>query len=406
MSSERTNPKEGSIHLFDPAFTAHPQPVYRELRKACPVTDSFGVAGRALTRYEDVLYALGHPEFFSSAMSAELLGNVRPLIPLQIDPPSLARYRELLEPLFSRKKVLALQPDVKALTNKLIDGFIDKGECEFNSDFAIPLPSSLFLRLMGLPYDDLDILLEMKDSIVRPQSTDLEDATRIREQTGQRIYAYFEKAIDERKRKRGDDLLSYFLDAEIENQRLTRNEVLDICYLFLLGGLDTVTASLGCGFAYLVEHPEQRRRIVDDPSLIPSAIEELMRWETPVMGVVRVVKQDVTIGSVQLHAGESVTLLLGSANTDEGEFADADRVDLARERNRHLAFGGGAHRCLGSHLARMELCVAFEEFHRRIPDYSLKPGEKPKYGLGIREVQSLPLVFSRAAARGRKEASG
>ncbi|MDP7572635.1 MAG: cytochrome P450, partial [Myxococcota bacterium] len=253
--------------------------------------------------------------------------------------------------------------------------------------------------------EDLDLLLELKNGIVRPTTTDYEEATRLRAETAQRIYAYFEKVLDLREKKSGEDLISYFLAAEVGGERLTRNDVLDICFLFLLGGLDTVTASLGCGFAYLATHPEQRRLIVEDPSLIPTAAEELLRWDTPVMGVARVVKQDVTIGDVELKAGESVTVLLGAADVDEQEFPEANRVDFRRERNRHLAFGGGAHRCLGSHLSRVELCVAYEEFHRRIPEYQLKTGEEPKYGLGIREVQHLPLVFGDAAASGGQKAS-
>jgi cytochrome P450 len=404
MGSRRTDPNEGRINLFDPAFTANPQPAYRELLKSCPVAHTAGMGGKALTRYEDVLHALRHPEIFSSVMSTTLLGNVRPLIPLQIDPPELTKYRKLLDPLFSHKRSRELAPDMRKLANQLIDGFIDSGECEFTRDFAIPYPCTVIVRLMGLPYDDLDLLLELKDGIVRPAAADFEEATRIRAETGQRIYAYFEKAIDERERSRGEDLLSYFLAAEAGGERLTRNDVLDICFLFLLGGLDTVTASLGCAFAYLAAHPEQRRLIVEDPSLIPTAVEELLRWETPVMAVARVVKQDVTIGDVELKAGEPVTLLLGAADVDESEFPEAHRVDLGRGRNRHVAFGGGAHRCLGSHLARMELVVAYEELHRRIPEYRLKTGEQPKYGLGIREVQSLPLVFGAADSGGSQAA--
>ncbi|HJO22392.1 MAG: cytochrome P450 [Myxococcota bacterium] len=405
MSSQRTDTQEGRINLFDPAFTANPQPVYQELHKKCPVAHTAGVGGRALTRYEDVLFALRHPENFSSAMGAARLGNVRPLIPLQIDPPELVKYRKLLDPLFSHKKSLEMAPDMRKLANQLIDAFIDTGECEFTKDFAIPYPCTVIVRLMGLPQEDLDLLLELKNGIVRPTTTDYEEATRLRAETAQRIYAYFEKVLDLREKKSGEDLISYFLAAEVGGERLTRNDVLDICFLFLLGGLDTVTASLGCGFAYLATHPEQRRLIVEDPSLIPTAAEELLRWDTPVMGVARVVKQDVTIGDVELKAGESVTVLLGAADVDEQEFPEANRVDFRRERNRHLAFGGGAHRCLGSHLSRVELCVAYEEFHRRIPEYQLKTGEEPKYGLGIREVQHLPLVFGDAAASGGQKAS-
>ena len=187
--------------------------------------------------------------------------------------------------------------------------------------------------------------------------------------------------------------MTELVHAEIEGERLERTEILDICFLLLLAGLDTVTATLGCNIAYLAANPEARRRIASEPRLIPSAVEELLRWETPVMLIPRLIKQDVVIGGAQLRAGELATLLLGAANVDEGHFESADTVDLERERNIHLAFGAGPHRCLGSHLARMELQVAMEEWHRRVPDYGIAEGETPRYSPGIREVLYLPLVW-------------
>ena len=170
-------------------------------------------------------------------------------------------------------------------------------------------------------------------------------------------------------------------------------EILDICFLLLLAGLDTVTATVGCNIAYLADNPEQRRRIVADPSLIPGAVEELLRWETPVTAVPRVVKKDVEIRGFQLKEGDLVTLLLGAANIDDEHFEGAEAVDFERGRNIHLSFGGGPHRCLGSHLARMELQVAMEEWHRRIPEYRIREGETPRYSPGIREVMYLPLTW-------------
>jgi len=179
----------------------------------------------------------------------------------------------------------------------------------------------------------------------------------------------------------------------IDGERLTRSEILDICFLLLLAGLDTVTATLGCNIAYLASNPSKRRSLVEDPSLVPTAVEELLRWETPVTGLPRIALQDVTIGDFEIREGELVTLLLGAANTDDEHFPEAQRVDFLRERNVHTAFGVGVHRCLGSHLARMELKVALEEWHRRIPDYRIEPGETPRVSPGIREFMYLPLVW-------------
>ena len=191
-----------------------------------------------------------------------------------------------------------------------------------------------------------------------------------------------------------DDMITGFVTAEVDGERLTTEDILDICYLFLLAGLDTVTASLDCFIAYLAQHADRRDLLVADPALVPRAVEELLRWETPVVAVPRLAVQDVEIAGDQIRAGERVACLLGAADTDGSQFPEPDDVDFARDPNRHLAFGAGVHRCLGSHLARLELRVALEELHRRIPDYHLTPGETPHFTFRIRSAEYLPLTFT------------
>jgi cytochrome P450 len=385
-----------SFNLFDPEFARCPQSVYARMHAECPVSRMSFTGSPIVSRYEDVLWALRHPEIFSSEMELQMaLGTERPMIPQQIDPPAQTRYRKLLDPHFSRPRMAALEPALRAQANALIDGFVADGGCDFDPAFAIPLPCSAFLSLLGLPQSDLALFLRLKNSIIRPnaQGHDPGEALRIRKQAGHEIYAYFDAVLDEREQRPRDDLVTELSRLERDGERLSRNELLDVCFLLLLAGLDTVTATLGCNVAYLAANPDQRRRLVADPALIPNAVEELLRWETPVTGVPRVVKQAVTLNGVELKEGELVTLLLGAADVDAGEFPEPARVDFARERNRHLAFGGGPHRCLGSHLARLELRVAMEEWHRRIPDYALAPGATPRYSPGIREVLHLPLVW-------------
>ena len=377
--------------FLSPEFNADPLPGYREARR-CPVAHDALMDTVLISRYADVLAALRDPETFSSELDAAALGQ-RPLIPLQVDPPRQTRFRRILDPHFSRRKMLALEPRVRTLVNGLIDAFAADGHCEFNAAFAIPLPCTVFLDLMGLPQSDLPELLEFKDGIIRPEASSPEEGERLREETSARIYAYFEELLEARARHPRDDLMTWFLGAELDGDRLTREEVLDISYLFLLAGLDTVTATLGCSVAHLARHPDERTRLVSDPSLWPAAVEELLRHETPVPVVIRVVTRDTEFAGHSLETGQRVMLMLGAADTDDAEFADADSVSFERGANRHLAFGGGPHRCLGSHLARMELRVALEELHRRIPHYEVAPGETPRYGGGIREVQYLPLVF-------------
>ncbi|MBI2170098.1 MAG: cytochrome P450 [Actinobacteria bacterium] len=387
--------------LFGADLAADPRPTFAELRKGSPVLrlpdlQGFGDGGVViLSRYEDVHFALRHPEVFSSTEAAVDIGQDRPLIPLQVDPPDHAGYRRLLDPHFSPRAVNGMEGAVRELAAELIEGFAARGRCDFHAEFATPFPATIFLRLMGLPMEELPMFLRWRDGIIRPQvdPSDLDGARTVRKQTGQEIYAFFDAVIDDRLASPQDDLMTAFLTDEIEGRRLSRDEVLDMCYLFILGGLDTVTASLDCLIARLAQHPEERQRLVDDPSLIDGAVEELLRFETPVMGVPRLVVADVTLDGVEVKAGERAILLLHSADTDEAEFDGADEVDFGRERNRHFAFGGGPHRCLGSHLARRELKVALEELHRRIPEYSLAPGAELSYSPGIRQVDPLPIVF-------------
>jgi cytochrome P450 len=385
------------VNIIDPDYTAHPQPVYARILENHRVAKSIAMSSPILSRYEDVVWALRHPEIFSSEMDMQvLLGTKRPMIPQQIDPPRQTRYRKILDLRFSRPRMQELEPDLRRHAQEVIDGFVERGECEFDSEFAVPLPCRAFLTLMGLPQEELDLFIELKNGIIRPpvDPMDLIAATEFRMKTGERIYAYFEKMIEDRRSKPRDDMMTYLTTVELDGQPLSDEEILDISYLFLLGGLDTVTATLGCSMAYLASNPEQRRKLVAKPELIPNAVEELLRWETPVSLVPRVLKQNVTIGDVELREGALVNLLIGAANVDPAEFADPTRVDFERESNRHIAFGAGAHRCLGSHLARMELRAALEEWHKRIPDYEIKAGAVPKVSPGIREQLYLPLVWS------------
>jgi cytochrome P450 len=374
---------------------AEPQPMYKALRETSPVFRSPQAV--VLSRLADIEMALKHTEVFSSNMDAVDLGNVRPLIPLQIDPPEHAKYRRILDPLFTPREMARREPQVTELVNEMIDRFADRGECDFHTEFAVPLPCTVFLQLLGLPLDDLDQFLVWKDGVIRPAG-DSGFNRRLESSAGvaQQIYEYFDRAIDDHIASPRDDVLSAMIAANFKDeggQPLSRDELLDICFLFLIAGLDTVTDSLDCFFVYLARHPDHRHQLVEQPDVLPSAVEELLRWETPVPGVARVAIQDVEVGGCPISKGERVSPLLGAANTDPAEFPDPELVDFTRNPNRHRAFGGGPHRCLGSHLARMELRVALREFHRRIPDYEIKPGTELAYTAALRSVESLPLVF-------------
>ena len=389
---------------MDTDMAANPQPTFKLLRDEMPVLsiDIGSNPGVLLSRKEDVDFALRHTEIFSSNVDAVDLKNKRPMIPLQIDPPEHKKFRKLLDPIFAPRKMAAMDQEVSDLVNHLIDGFIERGEVDFAKEFSVPFPSEVFLTLLGLPMDELDTFLTMKDGIIRPEHVTgtvqgSAKAQAYQQEIADSVYEYFDHILDEREKEPKDDLLSHFLEAEVEGDRLTREDILDICFLFLIAGLDTVTATLDCMFAFLAAHPEHRRQLVENPDIIPNAIEELLRWETPVMMVSRVAVQDTELAGCPVHQGDHAIVVIGSANTDEAEFLDAHEVRFDREVNRHIAFGGGIHRCLGSHLARLELRVALREWHKRIPDYEVEADQTLVYTTGIRSIEHFPLRFTARA---------
>jgi cytochrome P450 len=400
--SERTQSDGMAMaELMSPELARNPQPTYVALREGSPVlfVDGVGFVVSTRTGVDEILR---NPDLFSSNMNAHDLKTKRPLIPLQIDPPAHRTYRKILDPLFAPQKVRALTEPVTGLVNDLIDTFVDDDEIDFARQFSTPFPSQVFLTLFGLPLEDLPTFLAMKDGVIRPdhvvgQPFGHPDTDAHQQATSDSIYDYFDRVLDEREGERRDDLLSHFTHAEVDGDRLTREDILDICFLFLIAGLDTVTASLDCFFGHLAQDPPARQRLVDDPESIPTAVEELLRWETPVMAVARVATQDVEVGGCPISAGQNVMAIIGAANVDDSEVPGAGEVRWDREVNRHLAFGGGIHRCLGSHLARLELRVALREWHRRIPDYSIKPGTELVFTAGIRTLESFPMLLHRSA---------
>ncbi len=394
------NPMAG----MDPEMAANPQPIFKALRDDMPVMEvpmPSGQRGVLLTKKADIMSALRQPDVFSSNMDAVDLKNKRPMIPLQIDPPEHKKFRKLLDPIFAPRKMAAMDDEVSKLANELIDKFIDRGEVDFAKEFSIPFPSEVFITLLGLPLEELPEFIKMKDGIIRPDHVTgkmygSKAAQDYQQQIADSVYDYFNMVLDQRELERRDDLLSLFLDAEVEGDRLSREDILDICFLFLIAGLDTVTATLDCMFSFLAQNPDHRRQLVAEPSVIPNAIEEMLRWETPVMGIARVAVQDTEMGGCPVHAGDQIMVMIGSANCDEEEYADGDVVRFDRDVNPHIAFGGGIHRCLGSHLARMELRVALREWHKRIPDYEVEPGHTLVYTPGIRSIDHFPMRFTKA----------
>lgn len=384
-----------SLLFVDPGASDDPAAAYARLRNECPVARTPGLTGDMtvwISTYDDALWALKHPEVFSSGAEAVDIGQSHDLIPLQVDPPLHTSYRRFLAEWFNSRAIAPLEPEVRKLVNERLDAFDTRGSCDFHADFATPLPSTVFLAMMGLPQDDLDALLRWRDDIIRP-AVDMEEAEAVRARTGAEITAYFDAQIDDLRAAPRPGFWSDLVNTDFEGRQVTRGELLGMAFLLIIAGLDTVTATLDCMIEYLAEHPERRRELVERPELTTDAVEEMLRALSPVQLVPRLVAQDATIGGVDVKAGDHAIVVIGAANLDPATYDEPDDIDFERQRSINLAFGGGPHLCLGINLARLELRVALEEWHRRIPDYSIPPGTVIAHSPGIRQADHLPLVW-------------
>ncbi|OHV39033.1 MULTISPECIES: cytochrome P450 [Pseudofrankia] len=382
--------------------SACPRDYFAELRAhgpTAPLLENDTIT--CLLNRRDVEDALKNWQDFTSDFGG-VMGSEEPLIPLNVDPPLHAKYRRLLDPYFGPRRMKALQPAVEKHTNDLIDAFIGHGGCDFSQQVAVPLPCSTFLSLFGLPLEERDALVRWKDIMIRPDvvAEDPSQAQQLQLETAMEIYGRFTEEMADRRGNPRDDLITYLTQVEVEGQRLTDSEIVRICFLQLSAGLDTVTISLECIFAFLAAHDDARRMLVEQPGSEVDLIEELLRWETPVQAVGRQATRDITLrdGTV-IPKGTDVNLMLASANVDPDGLAGADEVDVRRGEMRSFAFGGGPHRCLGSNLARMELRTVVRVWHDRIPEYSLQPGTDVEWNSSLlRGVDHLRLAWPAGAA--------
>jgi cytochrome P450 len=320
------------------------------------------------------------------------------LIPETLNGPDHTKWRRLLAPYFSPKRVASWEPRIRERAAALIDGLVDRHECDLVADFALRYPTAMFLELMGLPLEDLDMMLGWETTILHPRFEEGPAAMQLFERSQAEVMNYFVAAIADRRAmsrgERPEGLVSEALEWRLDDAPVSDEDLLSFYMLMFLAGLDTVTAELGYGFLHLATHPADRRRLVEDPSLIPRASEELLRLYS-IVNASREASVDTEIAGCPVAKGEVVMLSFPSAGRDEAVFPDALTADLDRTGAGHLAFGAGPHRCLGSHLARHELIVAYEEWHKRIPEYRLKPDATCMEASGnMMTLNSLPLEWS------------
>lgn len=363
---------------------------FRERAPAFRLDIAPGNEGWMLTRLATIRDAFQQPETFSStAVIPSAPDPQYKLIPEMVDAPEHTAWRRVLGAIFGPKAVERLDPWVRARAASLVDDLVDAGSCDFVADFAQKFPNSVFLDILGLPQAELPFFVSSVDKIMHGNHADPDDAKRSAD-TMAEVAGYFSQLVAERRRAPKDDLISTAIGFEFDGVPVSDADLLSLLVFLFMAGLDTVAIQLSYSFLHLASDAGDQARVVADPSSIPGYIEDLLRvysFITPARKVTR----DAELGGCPMRAGQMVYLPLPAANRDPREFPLPDHVDADRPHNRHIAFGAGPHRCLGSHLARRELRIAVEEWHRRIPSYAIDQGaELTESGQQIGLI-SLPL---------------
>ena len=361
--------------LHSPDFYAgDPYPAYRELRAMSPVCWNDVTKFWALLKYEDVRYVSSNPALFSSAKGITIPDPEMPS-PVQegnlifSDPPRHRQLRKLINAGFTRRQVAHLEPKIREIVRGILDGLEPGSAHEFAEEIAAPLPTRLIAELIGAPPDDWEQFRAWSDAATGTADPEIELDPFVA--MGQ-LYEYFQKLIAARRAEPRDDLLSVLAEAEIDEHRLTDEDLLNFSFLLLVAGNETTRNLIALGTLALIAHPNQCRLLVDDHALIPGAVEEMLRWNSPVVHMARTATTDIEIRGELIAEGDTVVMLYGSANRDEDIFgADSEQFKVTRHPNPHIAFGCGEHSCVGAQLARLEASVLFDELLRRFPKLEL-----------------------------------
>jgi cytochrome P450 len=399
------------VDLFDPSFKADPYPTYAKLRSSAPVYRAALPDGRGvwlITRYDDVLAVLKDQRFvkdWRGALTPEQLAQVPPIPEvmkplsqnmLDTDPPDHERLRALVSKAFTPRLIERLRPRVQAISDGLLDAVQDRGEMDLINDYAFPLPFTVIAELLGVPAEDRNNFREWSDAAVSGNASQ-EYMEQILIPHMQAFTDYLRALFEEKRSNPKDDLVSALVRAEEAGDRLSEDELLGMVFLLLVAGHETTVNLIGNGVLALLQHPDQLRKLKEDPSLIKPAVEELLRYDGPVeTSTERFAGEDVEIGGQVIPRGEMVLVVLAAADHDPERFPDPDELDITRTDNRHLAFGKGIHHCLGAPLARMEGQIAISTLLRRMPNLRLKGSPESlswRPGMILRGLRGLPVEF-------------
>jgi len=383
---------------FDPVIQADPYPTYQALRDDHPVYWSHASRSWVLSRHADVGAALDDPGTFSSASgiypTPRGIDMTQLFLPMMImtDPPRHSQLRTLVSRAFTPRRISRLEAGVDTLANQLLDDATAGTECNVVTEVAGPLPAMVIADLLGVPGTDRHQFREWSTALVQARPDEQPGGPGMTAAAA--LYSYFEAFLEQRRQEPKDDLLSDLVGAEVNGQRLSQDELLGFCLLLLVAGHETTSNLISNGTVILAQNTAARERLVADPTLIPQAVEELLRFDSPVQGLSRTLTRSVTIHDTSLEAGDNVLLLYGSANRDERAFPNPDTFDIDRTVDNQLAFGHGIHFCLGAALARLEARIAFTGLLQRIPTWHVDLTNATRLTSGpIRGYASLPITW-------------
>ncbi|UQA61827.1 cytochrome P450 [Polyangium aurulentum] len=376
--------RHDAIDILDPDLyvSGVPHDRFDELRRRAPVYWHHEPGGRgfwAVTRHADVLRVMRDAELFSSERGGIWISDYAPGdmrssrdVLTDMDPPRHTRYRSLVSAGFLPRIIAAMEPYARTLVTEMIDRVAERRECDFVNELAGDLPLRIILHLLGVPLEDRDKVLDWSYRFLLGGDPDQKDAVDAYNALIAEMMAYAERLAAERRAKpREDDMLSLLMGAEVDGEKLREVEFGLFFSLLLSAGHVTTQQLIALGMLTLIEHPEERRRLAEDRSLIPSAVEEMLRFTPPAMHMRRTATRDTELGGQRIAEGDKVVVWFVSANRDEEVFADPHRFDVRRTPNEHTTFGRGPHFCLGAALARLEARVVFEEILRRLPPMAL-----------------------------------
>lgn len=366
-----------------PDFLEHMHEIGADLRAECPVARGTAFGGfRVLTRYDDVAGAQKDWETYSSADGVTIpsMANDVRAIPQESDPPRHKGFRALLMGILDKREIGTYEEPIREIVDEVLGRIVGAGPVDLVEELAIPLPTIVTGMVMGLPQEEWPVFRGLLERSVANMMSGDPEATAA---TWREFGGYLAGHLAARRASPREDLLTAITSPQEDGAVLTDEEQIGMCISVILAGQDTTTNAIANLAVRLAQDDALRERLVADPALIPSAIEESLRLDCPIQHLARTARADVAIADETIAAGERVVLNIGAANRDGSRFADADTFDAERSPNRHLAFGSGIHHCAGAHLARLEMRVAFEELLRRAPDFRLVAPPERRFAGGI-----------------------